>query len=113
MLAKLQEFFESLWNRQFILDEGQVRADLAVMRHILGAWAKKGDFILFVRRTFNVRIITPKAYSEECKFVVIGEPVSSDRCQVSILILFSNVQGESEPGYPLLAIEAHLFGMGV
>lgn len=78
ILLLMAEFFSRKQEEMLAVRPGEVRVDFPVSRRELVSelTSNRGQFLIDLKRNFNVNIVSPKVYSASPAFAVIGQEVS-------------------------------------
>lgn len=83
-IAGLVFFFRDVMHARLNVKDGEVVGYLPVQSADLSyLLAENGSFIVALRDRLHVNIISPKPYSQDVQFTIIGKPVSVDLTFVS------------------------------
>lgn len=74
----MAEFFQRKQAEMLTVLPGQIRFDLPVNRRelVCELMSNRGQFLVAMKKNFNVNIVSPKSYSAVPIFTIIGEEVS-------------------------------------
>ena len=77
ILYRMGDYFKMKILERLQISDGFIRHDYVVPNQMVSDITFcRGRFLVDLRSYFDVNIISPKPYSDECAFIVIGPPVS-------------------------------------